>query len=318
MPRERVAVIQRSRLLAAALSEMDERGYAGTTVAHITGRSRVSRRTFYELFANREECLAGVLDQAVALVERDLAEADLDGLCWRERVRGGLWVILSFFDREPVLARVCVVQALSAGSEMLERREAILSRLAGVVDEGRGESAQGAECNGLTAEGVVGAALAILYARLLRRDSDPLRSLLGELSGMIFLPYLGRAVARREQLRSTPAVSQCTETAADVARQAAGDPLLGVRMRLTFRTARVLEGAGEHPGASNRQLAEFAGIHDQGQASKLLARLQRLGLLENQGDRARAKGERNAWTLTSKGQLVTQSISAHATDRRAA
>jgi AcrR family transcriptional regulator/DNA-binding MarR family transcriptional regulator len=278
----------------------------------------VSRRTFYELFANREECLAGVLDQAVALVERDLAQADLGGLCWRERVRGGLWVILSFFDREPVLARVCVVQALGAGSEMLERREAILSRLVGVVDEGRGESAQGAECNQLTAEGVVGAALAILYARLLRRDSDPLRSLLGELSGMIFLPYLGRAVARREQLRPTPAVSQCTEMAADVARQTAGDPLLGVRMRLTFRTARVLEGAGEHPGASNRQLADFAGIHDQGQASKLLARLQRLGLLENQGDRARAKGERNAWTLTPKGQLVTHSISAHATDRRAA
>src|ERR1700689_743648 len=62
---KRVAAIQRSRLVAAALREIDERSYAGTTVAHIASRSPVSRRTFYELFSNREECLGAVLEQAV-------------------------------------------------------------------------------------------------------------------------------------------------------------------------------------------------------------------------------------------------------------
>jgi AcrR family transcriptional regulator/DNA-binding MarR family transcriptional regulator len=317
--REQIAAIQRSRLLAAALCEMDERGYAATTVAHITSRSRVSRRTFYELFANREECLAAVLEQAVAAVERDLTDADLGGCSWRERVRGGLWVILSFFDREPALARVCVVQALGAGSSVLEHRETILARLAAVVDEGRAQSPEAAGCNELTAEGVVGAALAILYARLLRRDREPLQSLIGELAGMIVLPYQGRAAARREQLRPAPATSiRSTARAAQNTAQAGGDPLGGVPMRLTYRTARVLEGAGENPGASNRQLADYAEIHDPGQISKLLTRLQRLGLIENQTDKTRGKGEPNAWTLTPKGLQVTHSITTHTSQTKVA
>jgi AcrR family transcriptional regulator/DNA-binding MarR family transcriptional regulator len=305
-------------LLAAAVSEIDERGYAATTVAHITGRSRVSRRTFYELFANREECLIAVLDETVALVQRDLIAANLEGCSWRERVRGGLWVILSFLDREPALARVCVVHALSGGSGVLARREAILTRLAGVVDEGRRESAKGAGCTSLTAEGVLGAVFTILYARLLRRDPDPLGDLIGELAGMIVLPYQGKTVARREQARPVRAPFQNAAGGLHGAAQGGGDPLLGVAMRVTYRTARVLEGAGEQPGASNRQLADYAGIHDQGQVSKLLARLERLGLLENQGNPVRVKGEPNAWALTLKGEQVTQSIRTHTSTRRAA
>ncbi|MGH2855642.1 MAG: TetR/AcrR family transcriptional regulator, partial [Solirubrobacteraceae bacterium] len=144
-PAMQVAEIQRVRLLAAAVSTVEEQGYARTTVAHITRRARVSRRTFYELFANREECLVAVLEDVVGLVEAELAAAELDGLAWRERVRGGLWAILSFFDREPALARVCVVQALGAGPRVLERREEIVAHLTAVVDEGRLEGSRGGE-----------------------------------------------------------------------------------------------------------------------------------------------------------------------------
>ncbi len=80
-------------------------------------------------------------------------------------------------------------------------------------------------------------------------------------------------------------------------------------MRLTYRTARVLEDVAEHPGVSNRLVAEHAGIADQGQVSKLLARLERLGLLTNTGE-GHAKGERNVWSLTPTGEHVTQSIRA--------
>jgi DNA-binding MarR family transcriptional regulator len=135
---------------------------------------------------------------------------------------------------------------------------------------------------------------------------------------MIVLPYLGKAAVHREQMRPVPALPQGTTRAEYGASRAAGDPLAGVPMRLTYRTARILEGAGEHPGASNRQLADHAGIHDQGQVSKLLARLQRLGLLENEGAHERAKGEPNAWTLTPKGQQVARGIRAHAPGRREA
>jgi hypothetical protein len=47
-----------------------------------------------------------------------------------------------------------------------------------------------------------------------------------------------------------------------------------------------------------------AGIADQGQISKLLARLHSLGLLENTGG-DHAKGEPNAWHLTARGVIGT-------------
>jgi AcrR family transcriptional regulator len=313
----RIVEIQRSRLLAAALGALDELGYGSTTVTDVTSRARVSRRTFYEFFADREECLAAALEDALALVREELERAGLEGLGWRERVRTGLSVILAFFEREPVLARVCVVQALRGGPGVLARREQVLASLVAVVDEGRLESARGGECSALTAEGLVGAAFAIVYARLLRRERQPLSGLLGELMAMIVLPYLGPAAARREQARPAPARLTGISPAAATTATGVGvgsDPLEGVAMRLTYRTARVLHGVAEMgrrgSSPSNREVGECAGISDAGQVSKLLARLERLGLLSNTSG-GHARGEPNAWSLTPKGERVTGSIHAH-------
>jgi AcrR family transcriptional regulator len=314
LPRTRVGEIQRSRLLAGAVATIDELGYPRATVGRITARARLSRRTFYQMFANRDECFAAVLEKLAATVAGELAAAGLEGLAWRERVRTGLWTILVLFDREPVLARVCVVQALRAAPLVLERREAVLAQLAGVVDEGRGEGARDDGLTPVTAEGVVGAAFAIVYSRLSHGESEPLADLLGELMAMIVLPYLGPAAARRERARpapATPAVAAGTSTPAPRSER---DPLAGVNLRLTHRTARVLEGIAELSGRgldpSNREVAAFAGVTDPGQISKLLRRLERLGLLLNTGA-GHAKGEPNAWALTPKGQQITQSIRVH-------
>ncbi|HEY2281949.1 MAG TPA: TetR family transcriptional regulator, partial [Solirubrobacteraceae bacterium] len=298
-PRVHVSEMQRARLLSAAVLTVEELGWSGASVAHITSRARVSRRTFYDLFENREDCLLAILDDVVERVAGELAVASMEGLPWRERVRAGLWTILCFLDREPVLAGVCVVQALQGGSRVLERREEILGRLAVVLDEGRG-GAGGAACPSLTAEGLVGATFSIVYARLMRgeRERGPLGDLLGELMGMIVLPYLGARAAGREQALPLPVVAVPARAAQE--RHAASvverDPLRGVPMRLTYRTVRVLEVIGANPGVSNRVVGELAGVADQGQISKLLARLERLGLIENTGA-GHARGEVNSWSL---------------------
>jgi AcrR family transcriptional regulator len=323
LPRTRVGEIQRSRLLAGAVTTIDELGYPRATVGRITARARLSRRTFYQMFANRDECFAAALEEVAARVSGELAVAGLEGLSWRERVRMGVWTILAFLDREPVLARVCVVQALRAGPLVLERREAVLARLAAAVDQGRSESARGDGLTSLTAEGVVGAAFAILYSRLSRRDGEPLTGLLGELMAMVVLPYLGPAVGRRERSRLAPALPRVASMTRTAEPRSARDPLADVNLRLTYRTARVLEGIAELSGRgsdpSNREVATFAGVTDPGQISKLLRRLERLGLLLNTGA-GHAKGEPNAWTLTPKGEQVTQSIRVHSAprERRAA
>lgn len=303
--RGRVAEIQRSRLLAAVVRELDERSDVSLTVAQITARARVSRRTFYELFANCDACLVAVLDDAQRSIEDELAAAGLYGLSWRERVRVGLWLVLCFLDREPALARACAAHMLRGGDGVLERREKLLRGLAGVVDEGRREISGEAGCTALTAEGVVGAALAIVHARLLRRDPEPLSALHGDLCAMVVLPYLGATAARQEQTRRAPSV--CVG-AQPVAASDRDDPLKGVAMRMTYRTVRVLEGIAEHPGCSNREAAQHAGIGDQGQISKLMHRLQAHGLVINQGASARGNGEPNAWRLTARGEMVTRQV----------
>jgi AcrR family transcriptional regulator/DNA-binding MarR family transcriptional regulator len=304
--------MQRARLLAAAVATFAELGYAGASVAHIAGRARVSRRTFYDLFESREDCLLAVLQDAVERITAEMALADLAGVAWRERVRGGLLVILSFFDREPVLARVCVVQALQGGPRVLAWREELLGELAGVLDQGRVEHTRSRERTVLTAEGLVGAAFAIIYARLSpSRHQEPLRSLLGELMSLIVLPYLGSAAARQEQQRALPASSRGGDSPLreDALRAVLEhDPLRDLPMRLTYRTARVLQAVAEHPGDSNRHIGEQADIYDQGQISKLLGRLERIGLLVNTGV-GHTKGEPNAWRLTALGERVTQQLS---------
>ena len=190
--------------------------------------------------------------------------------------------------------------------------------LAEILDQGRGERARSRECTVLTAEGLVGAAFAIVYARLLtdeRRES--LRDLAGELMSLIVLPYLGPAAARREQRRALP---RCLGRSAPRAENVPSallehDPLRDLPMRLTYRTARVLQAAAESPGASNRQIGERADIHDQGQISKLLGRLQGLGLLANTGV-GHTKGEPNAWRLTALGERVTEQLALSTADHR--
>jgi AcrR family transcriptional regulator len=329
LPRAQVGEIQRVRLLAGAVAAAAELGLEGATVGSITGRARVSRRTFYELFANRDECVAAVLEDAVARVEHELAAAGVADLPWRERVREGLSVILGFLDREPALARVCVVHALRASKSVQDCRERVLARLVELVDEGRSQGARGEASGTLTAEGLVGAAFAIVYARVAHPAQQPLVELLGELMAMIALPYLGAAAARQERECKWPVVEReqkaqrdgCQQVPAFRTPRAAEDPLHGVPMRITYRTARVLEGVGElaHEGVhpSNRQIATFAGVGDPGQISKLLRRLERLGLLENHGG-GRAHGEPNAWQLTDKGKLIIEGLRLPTAKRRRA
>jgi AcrR family transcriptional regulator/DNA-binding MarR family transcriptional regulator len=312
-----IAEIQRARLLAAAVKAVEDLGYANTTVSHITRRARVSRRTFYELFANRDECLATIFEDSLRQIASEIAEASSPELCWRERVRIGLHAILSYLDREPRLARVCIAQALQESPSLRERREQVLAALAEVIDGGRRENARAAQLTPLTAEGLVGATFTIVHARLLRQEREALAPLLGELMGMIVLPYLGVAAARREQTRRAPAPRSVPTPQPTLLASTSSDPLEGVAMRLTYRTARVLGCVAEHPCASNRQVAEYAGIADQGQVSKLLARLERLALLANTGE-GHQNGEPNAWVLTAKGQQVAQNIRMPATQQRAA
>jgi DNA-binding MarR family transcriptional regulator len=76
---------------------------------------------------------------------------------------------------------------------------------------------------------------------------------------------------------------------------------------MTYRTMRVLSAVASQPGLSNIQAGRHAGISDQGQISKLLKRLARLGLVKNTGD-GQPLGGSNAWHLTPDGERLSRSV----------
>ncbi len=334
-PREgsvRVLDVQRARILAAMVQVVAEEGASSVTVARVVSRAGVSRRTFYDLFDGCEDCFLAVFEDALARTGRVAAEA-AEGAppAWRERVRAGLAALLELFDEEPALGSLLVVDALGAGPEVLERRARALEMLAALVAEGGSVARSGRRTSSeesspsLAAEGVVGAVLSVVHARMLARRahararaangsarSTPasLVELLNPLMSVIVLPYLGQAAARRELDHPAPrARSARTSGSTRVTPKppTSTNPLAGLNMRITYRTLQVLATIAATPGASNRQIADGAGVYDQGQISKLLTRLERLGLVHNTG-LGQAKGEPNAWTLTVQGQQVEQAL----------
>ena len=299
LPRGQVTEIQRRRMLAAAVEAVGEVGYARMSVAQVIGRARVSRKTFYDVFSDREDCFLTAFNQAVEQARAIATEAYERESGWREGIRSALASLLVFMDEEPGLAKLCVVEALGASERVLEHRARVLDELATVIDRGRFVASGTNEPADVTAEGVVGAIFAVMHARVLDGGREPLADLLGPLMSMIVLPYLGARAAGRELTR--PALEIPSD--GRVTAPARTDPLEGLKMRLTYRTVRVLTVIAEHPGASNREIAEGSGIIDQGQISKLLTRLARLELVTNVGD-GQEKGASNAWHLTARGEQV--------------
>jgi AcrR family transcriptional regulator/DNA-binding MarR family transcriptional regulator len=283
-------------MLAAIVEVAAEHGRANMSVAQVVQRAGVSRRTFYEIFVDLEDCFMAAFEHAVRKAgERVLASYRSQDR-WQERLRAGLLALLVFFDEDPVTGRLLIVEAAAAGTRALHRRQILLSQLIAVVDEGRAQGGRRPPPPSLAAEGVVGAVVSILHRRMVEDDGQPLAGLTNELMSMIVLAYLGPAAARRE-------LSRPLGSAVVARRGASQDPLKALRMRLTYRTVRVLRAVAARPASSNRMLGDAAGITDQGQVSKLLGRLERLGLIENAHNRP-SPGKPNAWTLTALGEEV--------------
>jgi len=290
---------QRERVVLAAADTAASMGYAGLTVERITATAKVSRSTFYELFADREACFLAVFEHALSLASGPASEAYAREHDWREGIRSALACVLATMQGQPALARVCVIEALAGGEQVLERRALVLDELARTIDRGR-RVPDAHDPAALTAESVVGGVFSVLYSRLLERDQEPLTDLLGSLMSIIVLPYLGAGAARRELSRGAhPRHEHRPPREAQRNGPSDGRTL----RRLTLRTARALRAIAEHPGASNIRVAQRTEMIDPGQVSRLLHRLARQGLIENRGP-AEPATARKAWELTALGAQI--------------
>jgi AcrR family transcriptional regulator len=301
--------MQRRRLLTATAELAYEGGVQALSVAILCGRAGISRRTFYDVFDDREECVHAAIEDGLRQATFAIATA-LDGResrpkahDWNGRVRVGLAGLLGFLDREPGVARLLVVEALGSGFHTLELRKRALAQAAAIVDEGRAEAKSGREPPPLTAEGIVGAVFSVIHARMIERsgtgEQRPLSELTRSLMALIVHPYLGSAASQRELAMTNPTIEPI------LARRLPADPFKDLPIRLTYRTALVLSSIAQAPGASSRQVADASGITDPGQISRLLTRLRTNGLIQDSGI-GPSKGMPRAWTLTERGENILQ------------
>jgi AcrR family transcriptional regulator len=291
----------RARILSAAVEIGSTDGPESATATRVIAVSRVSRKTFYDLFEGRSDCLRAAVEDAVERASARALAAYEPQARWAERVRAGLDALLGFIDEEPAVARLCLQLMLGDPATLNGRRDT-LDQLTRVIDEGRTATRPSRKPGSLTAQGVLGGMLGLIYARLIAHDPRPVQELANPLMSMIVLPYLGPAAARRELMRpfSPPAVATRKP-------KPRSDPPADLNLRLTYRTLAVLEAIAAQPALSNSEVAERAGVTDQGQISKLLKRLVAHGLLENSGA-GQTHGATNAWRLTGDGEQLLRAV----------
>lgn len=317
-----VAAMQRRRLLNAFVEVQVQGGLESTGVGRICERAGVSRRTFYDHFADREACFLAAFDAAIEQLAQLAVPAYTGAGGWLERVRRALGCLLAELDRDPALARLCLIETVKGDARVLDRRRRAIEQLARAVDEGREQSRAASVPSPLMGESIVGGALSVIQTRLLDRaharaqGGSPdaggpdlaLSRLAGPLMSMIVQPYLGAAAARRELERAArpgSAGSALERSGPDLDERS--DPFCDLPIRFTYRTARVIDVIAQRPGANNRQIAQAAGASDQGQMSKLLRRLQRHDIIRNHGN-GHPRGEPNAWRLTARGRAIHRAI----------
>jgi AcrR family transcriptional regulator len=177
----------RRRALAAMAEAVGERGYPETTVRDVLQRARMSRRTFYELFDNREQCFLAAYDHA-----REEALARLDGggkadpTCARH-LTTVLADLLEYLAARPHFARLLVVEPVAAGAPGLERHERTMRDLADRLARSRRRASPGLGPDELRlrCEASVGAVHRVVAARIVQGRAGDLPALAIELGGLV-------------------------------------------------------------------------------------------------------------------------------------
>jgi AcrR family transcriptional regulator len=197
LPRRFIVHNQRERMLLAVAEAVAEQGFATTTVADIIARARLSRRTFYEHFADKEECFLAAYDTVVEQLLAAVGQAYEQADGWTQKVHDGLETFLAYLAAEPAFARMCIVEVVAAGPEARSRRDAAMRVFVEFLEPGRDEAPKDIVVPELAAEIVVGGIYEIIHSRLQRDAADELVEMLPELLYCALVPYVGHATAHR-------------------------------------------------------------------------------------------------------------------------
>jgi AcrR family transcriptional regulator len=179
-----------------AIAELTaEQGYDATKIGDIVSRAGVARKTLYDNFEGKEEVFLAAFDSAVDEVLQRI-EADCAAVegGWEERVQAGLASFLRYIAENPALARMCMIEALSATQAATERYEAAMQRF---VDLTKRAVPQDDQVPETIEETLVGGVAWIVYQQIRRQETEKAEDLLPELSEFMLAPFQGAAEAEK-------------------------------------------------------------------------------------------------------------------------
>jgi AcrR family transcriptional regulator len=134
-PLEVRITLQRERLFEAAASVFATVGYADASAEAISRAAGMSKATFYEHFANKEECIIALFEQAETVLIETMAQAAIAaGSDPVARLRASVRAFLTALARHPNEAHTLLVGIIGAGPAAAQRRDEVLARYAEVID----------------------------------------------------------------------------------------------------------------------------------------------------------------------------------------
>jgi AcrR family transcriptional regulator len=154
--------VQKQRLFDAAATVFSRVGYADASAEAISREAGMSKATFYEHFANKEECLVALFEYVSETVLGALVEAARGaGRDYQDRHRAGLRAFLEIAEASPSMAQAILVETVGAGPRVAELRDHALNTIAQVM---YAETVRGAERTGGPAFASADEAFAIVGA----------------------------------------------------------------------------------------------------------------------------------------------------------
>lgn len=197
LSREQVAESQRERLLAGLAHAVAANGYQATTINDIAKAASVSSRDFYESFDSKEHCFLAAFDAVVAHLRELVAAAAGPVGDWPGQVVVALRTALEFFAEEPDLARLCLVEPVTASPVIANHfRDAVVA-IVPFLRGGRSERPEAADLPQSTEDSVLGGLIALTARSILTEEDGALERLLPDLVDFALSPYLGSARAKR-------------------------------------------------------------------------------------------------------------------------
>lgn len=195
---EQVADSQRERVLAAMRDLVADRGYQQVPVAEVIRRAGVSRKTFYELYASKEDCLVALYDVELDRLLSPTLQAFQGTESWVDRLRTALGVLLGVLAADPAAARLCFVEVLAAGPRALERRNTAMAKLDPLFDRANVSTAVGVTRPRAVTAGAVGYLSEVLNREIAGSRTAELPELRAELMYTLTLPFVGPYNAGKE------------------------------------------------------------------------------------------------------------------------